>query len=138
MTRREVFPIINCSDLASTCAFYERVFAARRIYRFPEEGEPVYVTLRIGDGQLALGVGTSPALYGATPLPATGHAVDVCLYVEDLAAVVDAAREAEAPVPLPPTPMPWGETVAYVRDPEGTMLLVIQAPAEARPEGRRP
>jgi hypothetical protein len=30
------------------------------------------------------------------------------------------------PVPLPPRAMPWGETVAYVQDPEGTMLLVIQ------------
>lgn len=129
MLRREVFPIINCSGLARTVAFYERVFSATELYRFPEEGEAVYVTLRIGDGQLALGSGTEPALYGATPRPATGHAVDVCLYVDDLPAVVSAAREAGAQVPLQPAPMPWGETVAYVRDPEGTMLLVIQAPA---------
>ena len=105
------------------------MFSATELYRFPEEGEAVYVTLRIGDGQLALGSGTELALYGATPRPATGHAVDVCLYVDDLPAVVSAAREAGAQVPLQPAPMPWGETVAYVRDPEGTMLLVIQAPA---------
>ncbi|WP_104180213.1 glyoxalase/bleomycin resistance/extradiol dioxygenase family protein [Arthrobacter sp. B0490] len=129
MTRREVFPIINCSDLASTRAFYEQVFSATLLYRFPGEGEPEYVTLGIGDGRLALGSGTTQALYGSTPLPATGHAVDVCLYVDDLPGVVAAAQAAGAPVPLPPEPMPWGETVAYVRDPEGTMLLVIQAPA---------
>ncbi|MFC5042235.1 hypothetical protein [Ornithinimicrobium kibberense] len=27
---------------------------------------------------------------------------------------------------FPPADMPWGERVAYLADPEGTMLLVIQ------------
>ena len=57
MTRRELFPILNCSDIQATRAFYQ----------------------------------------------------------------------AGAAIPMRPQAMPWGETVAYVQDPEGTMLLVIQA-----------
>ena len=127
MTGHELFPIINCADLLGTRSFYERVFHAVQTYRFPEDGEPLYLVLRVGDGQLGLGVGTAAALYGDTPLPATGHAVDLCLYVEDLPAVVEAARRSGGMVAVEPQVMPWGETVAYVRDPEGTMLLLVRS-----------
>jgi uncharacterized glyoxalase superfamily protein PhnB len=121
-----LFPIINCSDIAGMRAFYESVLGGERIYQFPDDGEAVYLVLRIGTGQLGLGVGTGPALYGDTPLPASGHAVDICVYVADLASVVAAAEQSGAAVPVRPQLMPWGETVAYITDPEGTMLLVIQ------------
>jgi uncharacterized glyoxalase superfamily protein PhnB len=127
MARGEVFPIVNCADLGRTMRWYEQVLSARLSYRFPDEGEPDYVALRVGAGQVALGRGTGPALYGETPLPATGHAVDLCVYVPDLDAVVTAAG---TDVLVPPADMPWGERVAYLRDPEGTMLLVIQDAAE--------
>lgn len=123
MPRGEVFPIVNCADLAGTRAWYERVLAGKLAYQFPDEGEAQYLTLRIGVGQVALGNGTGPAMYGETPLPASGHAVDVCLYVPDLDGVIASAGEA---VVVPPLDTPWGERVAYLRDPEGTMLLVIQ------------
>ncbi len=123
MARGEVFPIVNCSDLGGTVSWYERVLSGAIAYRFPDEGEPQYVTLRIGNGQVALGNGTAPAMYGETPLPATGHAVDLCLYVADLDAVIAAAGDRVA---VPAVDTPWGERVAYLRDPEGNMLLVIQ------------
>ncbi|MBX0300247.1 bleomycin resistance protein [Cryobacterium sp. 1639] len=125
MSPGEVFPIVNCVDLAVTSAWYLSVFSGTVGYTFPEEGEPDYLTLRIGAGQIAFGRGTAPASYGDIPRPATGHAVDLCVYVPDLAAVAAAADQA---VVVPPTDMPWGERVAYLRDPEGTMILVIQDP----------
>ena len=127
MTGRELFPIINCADLPGTRAFYERVFHAVETYRFPGAGEPTFLVLQVGDGQLGLGVGTTAAMYGDTPRPATGHPVDLCVYVEDLPAALEAARRAGAAVPVDAQEMPWGETVAYVRDPEGTMLLVVRS-----------
>ncbi len=127
---RRVFPIVNCTDLLGTRSFYLEVFGAEQVYQFPPEGDPVYVSLQVGDGQVALGVGTGPAMYGETPLPASGHAVDICLYVADLEAVVEAARRSGAPIPVAPVETPWGERVAYLRDPEGTMLLVIQSDDE--------
>lgn len=127
MGRADVFPILNCVDLAAAVAFYRVVFDGEVTYQYPPEGEPDYVTLSIGDGQVALGHGTVTAMYGATPRPSSGHAVDVCLYVPDLGLAVERARSAGAEIPVEPAAMPWGETVAYIRDPDGTMLLVIQA-----------
>jgi uncharacterized glyoxalase superfamily protein PhnB len=122
MARGEVFPIINCADLARTLDWYRRVFSGEVAYRFPDAGEAVYLTLRVGSGQVALAAGAGPALYGEVPLPASGHAVDICVYVDDLDAAVANAGSAV----VEPADMPWGERVAYLRDPEGTMLLVIQ------------
>ena len=123
MARGEMFPIINCLDLAATVAWYETVLGGAVSYQFPDNGEPDYLTLRIGAGQVALGRGSAPALYGETPRPSSGHAIDLCVYVPDLAAVVEAAADN---VVVAPADMPWGERVAYLRDPEGTMLLAIQ------------
>jgi lactoylglutathione lyase len=126
MARGEVFPIVNCRDLAVARTFYERALGGVEAYRFPPDGDPVYLTLRVGAGQVALALGTAPAMYGEVPLPASGHAVDVCAYVPDLDAAVAAAPAAGGAVAVPPADMPWGERVAYLRDPDGTMLLIIQ------------
>lgn len=89
-------------------------------------GEQVYATLDLGSGKLALGVGTGRAMYGEVPLPATGHAVDLCLYVPDLDGVASAAAGGGGRVVTAPQDTPWGERIAYLEDPEGTMLLTVQ------------
>ena len=131
MSRGDVFPIVNCSDIVRTRSFYQSVFGGKQAYQFPAEGEPVYLTLAVGTGTVALGVGSRPAMYGEMPLPATGHAVDLCLYVPNLDAVVAEAPKRGGAAVVAPAEMPWGERVAYVRDPEGTMLLVIQDEKDA-------
>lgn len=120
------FPIVHVRAIAPVQAFYESVFGATVGYRFPEDGDPVYLTLQIGAGQIALGLGIEPTMYGEVPLPATGHAVDVCLYVPDLDVVLGAAAGAGGSVAVPAQDTPWGERVGYLRDPQGTMLLVIE------------
>ncbi len=127
MTERDLFPIVACADLPGAIRFYEATFGAVLDYRFPDEGEAVYVTLRIGDSKVALAaVGDGPNAYGERSLPATGHPVDLCVYVDDLDATLAAAADAGGELRVPPADMPWGERVAWVRDTEGIMLLVIQ------------
>ena len=126
MSRGEVFPIVHVDAMAPVLAFYRDVFAAEVAHQFPEEGDPDYLTLTIGRSSLALGLGTSPTMYGEMPLPASGHAVDLCVYVPDLDAAVAAAPHSGGQVAVPPTDTPWGERVAYLRDPQGTMILTIQ------------
>jgi len=126
MSRRELFPIINVKAIAPVRHFYESVFGATVDYVFPEADDPVYLTLRVGDSSVAIGLGTGPAMYGETPLPASGHAIDLCVYVPDLDAAVATAPSAGGTVVTEPADMPWGERVAYLQDPQGTMLLVIQ------------
>ena len=126
MASGEVFPIINCADLARARRFYEGLFGGVVSYQSPPEGDAEFLTLAVGSGTIALGVGTVAAAYGDVPLPATGHAVDLCIYVEDLDRVANAVGDHGGSLVTEPALMPWGERVAYLRDPEGTMVLVIQ------------
>jgi uncharacterized glyoxalase superfamily protein PhnB len=124
--RRELFPIIACRDLSGTTRWYRSVFEAEPSYQFPEEGDPVYLTLRVGDSTIALADGTGPNAYGSAAFPSTGHPVDLCVYVDDLDATLATGAGDGGDLVIPAADMPWGERVGWLRDPEGVMLLVIQ------------
>jgi catechol 2,3-dioxygenase-like lactoylglutathione lyase family enzyme len=47
---------------------------------------------------------------------------EIAFWAEDVAAAYDAAVAAGATPLTPPRVMPWGQTVAYVEAPEGTIL----------------
>ena len=126
MSRRELFPIVACSDLPRTRAFYEEVLGGELAYAFPEDGEPVYLTLRVGDATLALAAGWGLTAYGEQALPASGHPVDLCVYVDDLDEVLGAAPRQGGALVVPAAHMPWGERVGWISDPEGVHVLVIQ------------
>lgn len=127
MARGEFFPIIACTDLLRTRDFYEKAFGAVENYRFPTEGTPAYIAMKLGSSSIGLGDGTGLNAYGERALPATGHPVDLCLYVDDLDATLATATSHGGTLVSAPADMPWGERVAWLRDPEGIMLLVIRA-----------
>jgi len=126
MARRELFPILACQDLPTSRRFYAEVLGAGQQYQFPADGVPVYLTLSIGESTLGLAVGTGQNAYGERPLPATGHPVDLCVYVDDLDAVLAAAGQAGGALVAEAAEMPWGERVGWIRDPDGVHILVIQ------------
>jgi lactoylglutathione lyase len=127
--RRELFPILACRDLGRTRDFYASVLGGSERYRFPDEGEPVYLTLRVGDSTLGLADGTGSTAYGESAFPTTGHPVDLCVYVDDLDATLAAAPRHGGALVADAADMPWGERVGWIRDPEGVHVLVIQAVA---------
>jgi lactoylglutathione lyase len=126
MSRRELFPILACRDLPAARRSYTEVLDGRPQYQFPAEGDPVYLTLSIGESTLGLGVGTDQNAYGERPLPSTGHQVDLCVYVDDLDAVLAAAGGHGGALVAEAADMPWGERVGWIRDPDGVHILVIQ------------
>ncbi len=124
--RRELFPIVACRDLSRTARWYQSVFAAEQAYQFPDDGEPVYLTLRVGDSSIALADGNGPNAYGSAAFPSSGHPVDLCVYVDDLDATLEAGARDGGELVVEAADMPWGERVGWLRDPEGIMLLAIQ------------
>lgn len=51
---KESFPIISTPDLSRALTFYRDALDGRVTYRFPVQGEPVYVGLTVGASQLGL------------------------------------------------------------------------------------
>ena len=109
--------ILYVPDVIAAIEFYERAFGLER--GFVADGNS-YATLKDDGGMLAFATyDVAPGTEGARDRPA---GFEVWLEADD---VPDAYRRAvdagAAPVQEPVT-KPWGQVVAYVRDPNGTLV----------------
>lgn len=107
------FPIIEVTDMNVALGFYRDGLGGEVRYRFPPDGDPVYVSLAAGSSTIGLGVTESP-------LP-PGNAL-LWFYVDDVDQVTATLAEGGARVLEKPTDQPWGERVALVEDPFGTRV----------------
>jgi len=108
----DAFPMLSVRDLTATKRFYERL-GFEQTYQFPPDGEPGFVTLQRGSSQIGIGAGA-----------AEDDAVAYWVYVDDVDATLDALRSSGAVVVAEPVDQPWGERVAQVRDPAGTLVYL--------------
>ncbi|RSS78564.1 glyoxalase/bleomycin resistance/extradiol dioxygenase family protein [Streptomyces sp. WAC06614] len=118
---RRAFPVLRARRVGDTAAFYERLGFATG-HRHPAKGEPDFVTLRRHDTELAV----SRDDRAADGAPGT---VDLFVFVEAVDATVAALRAEGTPVVQEPENTPWGERVAYVRDPAGNRVGLGQPAA---------
>ncbi|RLK46677.1 VOC family protein [Microbacterium telephonicum] len=113
---RSCFPILSTRDLPGLVDFYERALGGVVEYRFDQDGRDVYVALSIGG--VKLGIGWDPQ----TPDAGAGDRAALWFYVDDVDAAFEAAVRSGAAVEAEPADMPWGERVARIRDPHGTLV----------------
>ena len=111
----EAFPILTVSDLPATLDFYTRLLGFTENYRFPDQGEPQFVTLELGRSELGLGAGRAE--------PAASFSL--CVYTGDCDAAVRKLRDAGTPVVEEPADQPWGERMARVTDPAGNEIVIV-------------
>ena len=123
MQYRNAFPIIYTSDLRRALRFYRDGLGFAETFRFPSDGDPEFVSLRLdGSGGIALsGPGTS--LHGL-PVTPGGRGFELCVYTDDVDGAVGDLRSRGHEVLLEPIDQPWGERVAYVADPDGNPVLI--------------
>ena len=113
----ELFPILVSPDLPGLLRFWVDGLGARPTYRFPEEGDPVFVGLDLAGQHLGLGL---------APEVAGNGAVSLWIYVPDCDAAVARLVELGAELVATAADQPWGERTATVRDPSGTPLVLGQ------------
>ena len=116
------FPILTSADLPRLVAFYVAAFDAEQTYAFPaEDGSDAYVSLAVGGASVGI---------GSSDTPASGvERTALWFYVDDVDQTYARALAAGATSVSPPTDMPWGERVAQVRDPDGTVVNLGAEPA---------
>ena len=127
------YTILYVRDVAASLDLYERAFDQRR--RFVHDSGD-YAELETGTTILAfashgLAAANLPQVMddargagggGANP------AFEVCFVSDDVAAAFERAVAEGAEAVHPPQTKPWGQDVAYVRDPDGN-LVEIASPA---------
>jgi lactoylglutathione lyase len=127
--KREIFPILYARDLPRLIGFYRDALGMTESFRYPTEGQPAYVTLAWGTASLGLGTYDVTAGLEARDLriPSGGRGFELCIYVPDVDATAARLETAGGAMLVAPVDQPWGERLAYVRDPEGnTVMLTAQ------------
>ncbi|GAA4950412.1 VOC family protein [Actinoplanes utahensis] len=113
----EMFPILSTPDLARSLGFYRDLAGGEVFYRFPPEGEPAYVSVRIGSTRLGIGQQDQPGTL-------VNDRVTLWFYTGDCDAAVQRLRDGGTPVLEEPADQPWGERMATVTDPDGNRVII--------------
>jgi catechol 2,3-dioxygenase-like lactoylglutathione lyase family enzyme len=114
--------VVYVDDVPATVAFYRRVTGLEPAHYDENLGFAILgedQTLAIAShqaGTLMLADGYAPARSDRV------RGTELAFWTNDVAAAFRTAVEAGATPLTPPRPMPWGQTVAYVQAPEGTIL----------------
>jgi lactoylglutathione lyase len=118
------YTIVYVSDVAASLDFFERAFGLSRRFLHESGG---YGELETGATALAFAqhevarsnLGRDYLAAGASSSPL---GIEVGLVTDDVPAACDRAVKAGAEVLSEPVQKPWGQTVAYVRCPDGTLV----------------
>jgi lactoylglutathione lyase len=118
------YTILYVADVPASLDFYERALDQRRRF-LHESGQ--YAELETGDTALALAAhelaaSNLPGVYRPEERPSTRPSFEVCFVTKDVQAAFDRAVEEGAEAVSPPQTKPWGQDVAYVRDPDGNLV----------------
>lgn len=118
------YTIVYVDDVEASLAFFERAFGLARRFVAPGGG---YGELETGATALAFADhATARASVGRDYLAARSSdaplGIEVGLVTDDVPAAVRRAVAAGAALVKDATVKPWGQTVAYVRAPDGTLV----------------
>ena len=112
MAFTEAFPVITVPDLPAALRFYRDHLGFTEHYRFPAEGDAVFVTLRLGTSELGIGADATAGF-------------DLCVYADDCDEAVARVRAAGGRILEEPADQPWGERLARATDPAGHRLMIL-------------
>jgi lactoylglutathione lyase len=125
------YTILYVEDVARSLAFYERALGLERRF-LHESGD--YGELETGATALAfatheLAASNLPGVYDGTTPNGARPPFEVCFVTDDVEATYGQAVAAGAEAVVEPQTKPWGQDVAYVRDPDGN-LIELASPVE--------
>lgn len=121
--------VLFVDDVPSVLDFYGRAFGLQTRFYDPEYG---FGEIDAGGATLGFalhdcGERMMPQGY-ETPPGGRPAGVEIAFYTPDVAAAFERAHIAGAAVVASPSDMPWGQTVAYVRSIEGTVIGLCSPP----------
>ena len=117
------FPVLYASDVERVAAFYAAL-GFEEHFRLPDErGNAGFIALHRESAELGVTSEASPRmLAGIEPGPGPRH--ELFVYVADVDATFSELRDAGTATLREPADMPWGERLAFVRDPEGNVVTL--------------
>jgi uncharacterized glyoxalase superfamily protein PhnB len=120
------YTILYVADVEKTLSFYEQAFGFKRKFIVPsgEYGELSTGDTALGFAALWLANKNLPAGFIESNVKEKPLGVEVAFATEDVEAVFQKAVTAGAIAVEKAEAKPWGQTVAYVRDPNGFLIEI--------------
>lgn len=120
------YTILYVRDVGRSVSFYERAFGLERRF-IHESGQ--YAEMETGATALAfasneLAAGNFPGDFRRNDPQQPPAGLEVAFVAGDVGSAYRAAVEAGATATAEPKTKPWGQTVAYVRDPDGVLVEI--------------
>jgi uncharacterized glyoxalase superfamily protein PhnB len=120
------YTIAYVEDPHRTAGFWERAFGLEK--RFVHESGQ-YAEMETGETTLAfasdeLGESNLPGGFRRNDPAELPAGMEIALVAEDVGGAYRRALEAGAAAVAKPKTKPWGQTVAYVRDPDGVLVEI--------------
>lgn len=120
------YVILYVQDVAASLAFYEQAFGLGRRF-FHDDNGKAYGELETGATRLSfVSLALANDSLSPSPVPASRaappQAFEIALVTPEVKAAYEHALAAGALAVLPPVAKPWGQIVAYVRDPDGHLV----------------
>lgn len=120
------YTILYVQDVTKTVEFYEKAFGFTRKFITPDND---YAELLVGETTLSFastGMAKSNLKDGFTESSRADKpfGIEIGFTTEDVEKTVKAAVNAGALLAEPAKTKPWGQTVAYVRDPDGFLVEI--------------
>jgi len=123
------YTLVYVPDVAASLDFFERAFGLTRRFLHESGGYGELET-----GATALGFARHDVAranvrhdYVAADTSAAPLGMEIALVTDDVAGAYTRALAAGAAALTPPAIKPWGQTVAYVRCPDGTLVGLCTA-----------
>lgn len=123
------YTIVYVADVAASLDFFERAFGLKR--RFMVEtgdyGELETGATTLSFAQHATARGNLGRDYVVAETSAQPLGIEIGLVTDDVPAACERAVQAGATLLKAPASKPWGQVVAYVRCPDGTLVELCTA-----------
>jgi len=118
------YTIVYVDNVAATLAFYESAFGFARgfVHASGDYGELITGETTLAFASIALGQSHFAETMQPVSLSRPVVGIELAFVTDDVPAAFERACAAGAQPLAPPESKPWGQTVAYVRAQEGTLI----------------
>ena len=122
--------VLFSRDLERAAAFY-RALGFEEVFRTPQQGTPIHVDLALDGYRIGLASETSTREdHGLEPV-VDGQRAAVILWTDDTVAAYDRVQELGAKPVKGPSPWLGRLLIAWVEDPDGHLVQVVQSTVDA-------
>lgn len=120
------YTILYVKDVTRSVEFYEKAFGFSRKFVTPENeyGELAAGETTLSFASVAFAHTNLKSGFTESSLSNKPFAMEIGFTTDDVAATVEAAVNAGATLLQEPASKPWGQVVAYVRDPDGFLVEI--------------